>query len=138
VGRTMIETQDVKKQFGAIRAVDGITIQVYGGEIFGIVGPNGSGKTTLLNLVVGLMRPTTGTIRVDGLDPIADRLRVRRMLGVVPQETALYDDLTARENLSFVSMPKSCGWNYAGHHWMTCFFITREDSFENEPWRWHG
>jgi len=101
VGRAMIETQDVKKHFGAIRAVDGITIKVYGGEIFGIVGPNGSGKTTLLNLAVGLMRPTTGTIRVDGLDPIADRLRVRRLLGVVPQETALYDDLTARENLSY-------------------------------------
>lgn len=82
-------------------ALDRLTLQIERGQVFGLLGPNGSGKTTTVNLLCGLLKPTAGQAFVQGVDVTAAVARVRAMLGVVPQETALYNDLTGYENLLF-------------------------------------
>lgn len=84
-----------------LRAVDHLDLDIHAGQVFGLLGPNGSGKTTSVNALCGLLRPTEGTVVCGGIDVRKDVIAVRARLGVVPQETALYDDLTAQENLSF-------------------------------------
>ena len=97
----VIELRDLTKRFGDLVALDRLTLDVEPGEIFGLLGPNGSGKTTTVNLISGLSRPTSGTVRVLGRDMAADPRSVRRLLGVIPQETALYEELSAEANLRF-------------------------------------
>lgn len=82
-------------------ALDSLSLDIDAGQVFGLLGPNGSGKTTSVNLLCGLLRPTSGTVTCEGIDVRRDVTAVRSRLGVVPQETALYDDLSADENLSF-------------------------------------
>ncbi|HMA33247.1 MAG TPA: ATP-binding cassette domain-containing protein [Chloroflexia bacterium] len=96
-----IEMIDLCKQFGAFHAVDHLSLTVRQGEIFGLLGPNGSGKTTTINMVSGLSSPTSGQIRVLGYDLRTQTRQVRQRLGAVPQETALYDELSAWANLDF-------------------------------------
>jgi ABC-2 type transport system ATP-binding protein len=103
---TAIEFQDLTMRFRRngsepLTAVDRLTLQIEGGQVFGLLGPNGSGKTTTVNMLCGLLKPTSGRAFVKGVDVAAKVARVRAMLGVVPQETALYNDLTAQENLVF-------------------------------------
>lgn len=96
-----IELQTITKRFKDFVAVDELSLTIQQGEIFGLLGPNGSGKTTTINMISGLSSPTTGSIRVLGYD-IRDNVRqVRKLLGAVPQETALYEELTAWMNLDF-------------------------------------
>jgi ABC-2 type transport system ATP-binding protein len=90
-----------RKAFGATVAVDALDLSVPAGTIYGLLGPNGSGKTTCIRALCGLLAPTSGTIRVQGLDARAERLRVRPRLGYMPQQAALYEDLTALENVLF-------------------------------------
>jgi ABC-2 type transport system ATP-binding protein len=97
----MLQVQNLTKTFGEIRAVDGVSFSVEAGRIFGLLGPNGAGKTTTIAMIAGLMPPATGSVHVDGLDLATRPGDVKRRLGVVPQEIALYEDLTARENLDF-------------------------------------
>lgn len=94
-----IMLEGVTKSFGAVRALDGITMRVDAGETFGLIGPNGSGKTTLIRLLLGLGRPTGGVVRVLGRT-MPDR-RVARKIGYMTQATALYGELSVRENLQF-------------------------------------
>lgn len=82
-------------------AIRGLDLTIARGQVFGLLGPNGSGKTTAVNLLCGLLQPTDGTVLCEGIDVRADVTAVRARLGVVPQETALYNDLTAQENLQF-------------------------------------
>ncbi|PHP52469.1 ABC transporter ATP-binding protein [Actinomyces ruminis] len=82
-------------------ALEALTLDVAPGQVFGLLGPNGSGKTTSVNLLCGLLRSTGGTVLVEGIDVRDDVTAVRERLGVVPQETALYNDLSADENLTF-------------------------------------
>lgn len=96
-----IEVADLRKSFGEIKAVDGITFQVCQGEIFSLLGPNGAGKSTTISMISTLLRPDSGTIRVLGTDVCSSPEAVRCMIGVVPQEIAIYPDLSARENLLF-------------------------------------
>lgn len=96
-----IEMIDLCKDFGTVRAVDHLTLTVQRGEIFGLLGPNGSGKTTTINMVSGLSVPTSGEVRVMGYDVRRDARRIRQMLGSVPQETALYEELSAWANMDF-------------------------------------
>jgi ABC-2 type transport system ATP-binding protein len=79
----------------------GISFQVGSGEIYGLLGPNGAGKSTTIGILCGLVRPDAGSARVGGLDVVQDAVEARRSLGVVPQEVALYTELSARDNLSF-------------------------------------
>jgi ABC-2 type transport system ATP-binding protein len=89
--------------FGKRRALDGLSLRVPAGRVVGVVGPNGAGKTTLLDVVCGLLPPDAGTVTVLGLDVARAPRKVSRKLGVVPQETALYEDVSAAENLRFAA-----------------------------------
>jgi daunorubicin resistance ABC transporter ATP-binding subunit len=96
-----IELRGLTKRFGPLLALDSVSLSVPPGEIFGLLGPNGSGKTTIVNILSGLSRPTAGRALVFGADVSREPRAVRSLLGTVPQETALYEELTARSNLEF-------------------------------------
>lgn len=96
-----IELRSLCKAFGTLLAVDHLTLSVKQGEIFGLLGPNGSGKATTINLISGLSTPTSGEAQVMGHDMPRHARRIRQMLGAVPQETALYEELSAWGNLDF-------------------------------------
>ncbi|MHB1616357.1 MAG: ABC transporter ATP-binding protein [Metallibacterium sp.] len=97
----MIEVQDLRKAFGKVQAVDGVSFMARDGEITGLLGPNGAGKTTTLRMLYTLMRPDSGSIRVDGIDAIHDALAARQHLGVLPDARGVYKRLSARENISY-------------------------------------
>jgi ABC-2 type transport system ATP-binding protein len=97
----MIEVQQLRKQFGDFAAVKDVSFVAKPGEIFGLLGPNGAGKTTTISCISSLITPTGGHIRVMGHDVVSDGIAARRSIGVVPQEIALYDDLSAKENLNY-------------------------------------
>jgi ABC-2 type transport system ATP-binding protein len=94
-----IETRSIRKCFGALCAVDDVSIRVELGEFFGFLGPNGAGKSTLVRILTTLMRPTGGTAAVAGYDVVREAARVRRAIGVVPQSLSSDLDLTGRENI---------------------------------------
>jgi ABC-2 type transport system ATP-binding protein len=98
-----IETVGLRKVFGHLVAVEGLDLRLERGEVFGLLGPNGSGKTTTIRMLCGLMRPTSGTAMVAGLDVARDPEGVRRRIGYMSQRFGLYDDLTVSENLRFYS-----------------------------------
>src|SRR5262245_25024304 len=95
----MIQVRDLVKTFGAVRAVDGVSFDVRAGEIFAFLGPNGAGKTTTIQVLTTLLRPTSGAIALDGLDPAARPLDARRRFGIVFQDPSLDHELTAYENM---------------------------------------
>jgi len=97
----LIEVQGLRKQFGDLIAVDGVSFQAEPGKIFGLLGPNGAGKTTAISCISGLLKPNEGSVRILGHDVVTQGPESRRSLGVVPQELAIYEDLSARENLSY-------------------------------------
>ena len=97
----MFQVQGLVKVYGAIRAVDGVSFTVGSGEVYGLLGPNGAGKTTTMSMLSGLLAPDEGRILFDGIDLASEPQKVKAQLGVVPQEPALYDTLSARENLQF-------------------------------------
>jgi ABC-type multidrug transport system ATPase subunit len=99
----MIVLDEVVRTFGDVRAVDGIDLQIASGEVLGLLGHNGAGKTTTVRLIVGLLAATSGNVRVDGLDPIAEGVAVRRRTGVLSASPAVDDRLTGRANLRFVA-----------------------------------
>ncbi len=96
-----IQIENVSKNYGRIQALDDLTLTVQAGEIFGLVGANGAGKTTLIKILTGILRPDAGRVRVLGLDPLSEAHRLRPQIGYMPQESALYEDLTALENVRF-------------------------------------
>ena len=96
----MIHALDLVKTFGDVRAVDGVTFRVSPGEIFAFLGPNGAGKTTTIQMLTTLLRPTSGSMTLDGVDPVARPLDARRSFGIVFQDPSLDNELTAYENLT--------------------------------------
>jgi len=96
-----LKIERVSKAFGAIRAVDAVSFEVRPGEIYGLLGPNGAGKTTTISMVSGLLKPDAGEIFVAGTAFWSDPQKAKRIMGVVPQELAIYEELTGRENLEF-------------------------------------
>ena len=97
----MIRAEDLSKRYGELKAVDGVSFEVHRGEVYGLLGPNGAGKTTTLSMICGLLAPDGGRVLFEGVDLAADPIGVKSKIGVVPQETALYEELNARENLRF-------------------------------------
>lgn len=97
----MIEVRGLRKTYGDIVAVDDVSVRIEPGEVFGLLGPNGAGKSTTIGCLSGLVPPTAGTLTVLGHDVVADGKASRRRLGVVPQELAIYEDLSATENLRY-------------------------------------
>src|SRR5438270_10635382 len=95
----MIHVKDLVKTFGDVKAVDGISFDVRAGEIFAFLGPNGAGKTTTIQMLTTLLRPTSGTMTLDGLDPVTHPREVRRRFGIVFQDPSLDGELTAYENM---------------------------------------
>jgi ABC-2 type transport system ATP-binding protein len=100
----MIETHDLSKTYKHIVALDGLTLAVEGGEVFGLLGPNGAGKTTTIKILTTLAKPTRGWARISGHDVVAEPLKVKRLIGVSPQEVNLDKELTAYENLLIYGM----------------------------------
>jgi len=96
-----ISVEGVSKHFGEVEALDGVTLDVPRGSIFGLVGPNGAGKTTLIRILVGALRADSGAVQVQGVDPFTEKRRVRAHVGYMPQAPVLYGDLTSRENVAF-------------------------------------
>jgi len=96
-----IEVSGLAKRFGEVQAVAGVDFQVREGELFGFLGPNGAGKTTTINMLIGLARPDSGTIRIAGIDCSANPKAAQHLMGVVPDESNLYPELTGFENLCF-------------------------------------
>ncbi len=101
MNHTAISVQDLRKSFGENQAVQGVSFDVEQGEIFSLLGPNGAGKTTTISMLSCLLRPDAGDARIMGHSIRSEAMGVKSVLGVVPQEIALYEDLTARENLTF-------------------------------------
>jgi len=97
----MLKIAHLSKSFDSIKAVDDISLEVKKGEIFGLLGPNGAGKTTTISMIASLLKPDTGKIYIDSLDTETDLKKIKKMMGVVPQEMAFYEELSAKENLIF-------------------------------------
>jgi len=97
----MIEVEQLRKSYGELIAVDDVSFVAHPGEIFGLLGPNGAGKTTTIGCISGLLTPSAGRVQVMGHDVVREGTAARANLGVVPQEIALYEDLSARENLDY-------------------------------------
>lgn len=105
----VISIRDVRKHYGAVRAVDGVDLDVHAGELFGLIGHNGAGKSTLFKMLLGLVPLTTGSIVVDGRPVHGELFRqVRRTLGYLPENVVFYDNLTGAETLSFFARLKGC------------------------------
>ncbi len=98
-----VDVRQLVRAYGPLRALDGVDLQVEPGEFFALLGPNGAGKTTLISILAGLVRPTSGTARVMGLDVVSDGPAARRQLGVVPQELVFDPFFTVRETLRIQS-----------------------------------
>ncbi len=107
----MITVRSVSKSFGSIEAVKNVSFSIDKGEIFGILGPNGAGKSTIVNILNTLVKPDKGDVIIDGVNIKGDGNAIKQIMGVVPQEIALYEELTAFENLMFwgglYNIPKS-------------------------------
>lgn len=101
--RIFIEVRDVYKNYGKIVALNGVSLAVKEGEIYGLVGPNGAGKTTLLRIISGLVKPTAGSVKVLGLDPYRDFENTRPFIGYLPEEAGTYDLLSGYEHLLLFS-----------------------------------
>ncbi|HSV73326.1 MAG TPA: ABC transporter ATP-binding protein [Chthonomonadales bacterium] len=102
-GIAAIACEGLTKEFGAFRAVDNLDLRIEPGELFGFLGPNGAGKTTTIKMMVGLLRPTAGSVRIAGIDMLRQPLDAKRVVGYIPDEPYLYEKLTGREFLNFMA-----------------------------------
>src|SRR4030042_2065992 len=98
-----IETQNLTKSYDGVTVVDHLNLHIAENEIFGLLGPNGAGKTTTILMLLGLTEPVSGMARVCGFNPTREPLKVKRIVGYLPENVGFYDNLTAAENLRFVA-----------------------------------
>ena len=101
IAMRMLDVQGVSKTFATLRAADNVAFHVEAGEIYGLLGPNGAGKTTTISMISGLLRPDSGRVTVGGIDVWNEPQKAKALMGVAPQELAIYEELSARENLEF-------------------------------------
>ncbi|MGA3284423.1 MAG: ATP-binding cassette domain-containing protein [Verrucomicrobiota bacterium] len=97
----LLRVEGLSKTFGAVRAVDSVSFGVCAGEIYGLLGPNGAGKTTTISIISGLLKPDAGEVFVAGTPFWSNPQQAKRIMGAVPREVAIYEELTGRENLEF-------------------------------------
>src|SRR5690349_7339861 len=97
----MIKVENLRKYYGEIKAVDGVTFECPDGQITGLLGPNGAGKTTTLRMIAGLIKPMSGSVTIDGIDVAKDPQRARSALGVQSDMPGVYPRLTSREQLAY-------------------------------------
>ncbi len=97
-----ISVENLTKHYEKLVALDNVSLRVGSGEVFGLLGPNGAGKSTLLKILVGILRPTSGTIRVGEYDIVADPEKAKKVIGYLPENPSLYTGLTTLEFLQFV------------------------------------
>lgn len=97
-----ISIENLTKHYGTLVALDSVSLKIASGEVFGLLGPNGAGKSTLLKTLVGILRPTSGTIRIGSIDIVSDPEKAKRMIGYLPENPSLYTGLTTQEFLQFV------------------------------------
>jgi ABC-2 type transport system ATP-binding protein len=105
----MIELTDLTKQYGSTLAVDHLNLSVAKGEIFGFIGPNGAGKTTTIRMMAGVLGPTEGTVRIDGIPMATEPEAAKRIIGFIPDRPFLYEKLTGMEFMRFVADLYGCG-----------------------------
>jgi ABC-2 type transport system ATP-binding protein len=98
-----VETRELTKKYGAFTAVDRLNLDIRSGEVFGLLGPNGAGKTTTILMLLGMTEPTSGTVRVLGFDPAREPLKLKSRTGYLAENVGFYEDLTARENLTYLA-----------------------------------
>ncbi len=98
----MLKYEEVSKRYGDVTALDGVTVDFPPGKIHALLGPNGSGKSTMMKMSIGLVKPDSGKVRVDGIDPISDPVKARMVVGYSPEEIVIYESLTPAEYLSFL------------------------------------
>jgi ABC-2 type transport system ATP-binding protein len=101
MAQPILEARSLVKKYGALTAVNDISFSIEEGEVFGLLGPNGAGKSTVISMLTGLFQPDSGSIRILGCDAISEVEKVKHLIGVVPQDLALYPALSGRENLRF-------------------------------------
>jgi ABC-2 type transport system ATP-binding protein len=99
----IVEAKALSKQYGHLKALSNLNLTLAPGEIYGLLGPNGAGKSTLIKIIAGLLTPTSGSLKVMGLDPLVDPTGVKSMIGYVSENSTLYDSLTPRDFFEFVS-----------------------------------
>jgi len=112
-GKVVIETNDLTKRYDGVTVVDRLNLHVREKEIFGLLGPNGAGKTTTILMLLGLTEPTAGSARVYEYNPTREPLKVKRLVGYLPEKVGFYDNLTARENLTFIAELNNINYNDA-------------------------
>lgn len=106
-----LEMKDVVKRYGSKLSVDHMNLEVHEGEIFGLLGPNGAGKSTSINMICGLLAKDQGIIKVDGISIEEQPLEVKRRIGLVPQDLALYEEMPAWDNVAFLRNCTGCAAN---------------------------
>ena len=109
--KAILDVKNLVKKYGDLTAVKGISFDIKEGEIFSLLGPNGAGKTTTISMLSCLLKPTSGDAIIGGHSITREALEVKRIIGVVPQEIALYEELSARENLTFWGQMYGLGGN---------------------------
>jgi len=128
-----LELGELTVDYGQRRAVDGLSLQVRPGEIYGLLGSNGAGKSSTIKSIVGLVRPTTGSVRVFGDDAVGDGIRAKAHLGYVPETALLYEALTPREFLEFVAGVRQLDRKVASERLQTYALAFRLDPELEEP-----
>ena len=103
-----IEIRNLTKRYGSLTAVDSVSLTVDSGELFGLIGPDGAGKSTIYRILATLLAPDSGEVSMAGLDPRRDRLKLRTVIGYMPERFSLYPDLTVMENLRFFCIAVWC------------------------------
>ena len=104
-----ISIENLTKHYGTLVALDNVTVKIASGQVFGLLGPNGAGKSTLLKTLVGILRPTSGTIQIGATDIVADPEKAKNMIGYLPENPSLYTGLTTQEFLQFVGKIRGVG-----------------------------
>jgi ABC-2 type transport system ATP-binding protein len=113
VSAPLIEAYELTKLFGSVKALNGLNFRVMPGEIYGLLGPNGAGKTTTIKIITGLMEPTSGSVKVEGFDPIETPIEVKSRIGYVAEKPILYESLSSRDFLEFVASIRNLDQNSA-------------------------